>query len=254
MSTGRRVTEVRLGAAVVFSPADAPTEAPTAEGAAAPKHAVQPILDGVATLEEVLIERAHYASVLHAVANHTVFLHPDTVAQTKGKATFRLVRDPTKRGETGTLRDGREGMFDDNTGPTLAFLWAAQRVKGRDVQFNHIWSDPRDPDTYTALWNLCATPAFLAKTTDGSNHPEVVNLLRYRAFDCFGHIPAGQDQPTRPSGYDSLEWLKPPPPVNDLEAVLRRHLAAAPKSRPAVSARRFGWAFSDGPDPTIPEG
>ena len=253
MSLGRRVSEVRLGDAVVFSPADAEAEVPGATSSAPRRSGSPAILDGVSALAAVL-ERADYETVLHAVAAHTVFLHPDTVDQSKGRALFRLARDPTRRGETGTLPDGRSVMYDDNTGPTLAFLWAAQRTKGRDVQFNHVWGDPRNPDTYTALWNLCATPAFLAKTTDGSNHPEVVRLLRFRAFDLFGHVPAGEEQPARPSGYESLTWLPAPDPVDDLEAVLRGHLADAPRSRPAVSARQLGWAYSDGPDSTIREG
>jgi hypothetical protein len=41
------------------------------------------------------------------------------------------------------------------------------------VQTNHVWGDPKNPETYAALWNLCITPAFLAKCTDGRHHPEV---------------------------------------------------------------------------------
>lgn len=257
MSTGRRVTEVRLGEAVVFSPADAPTDAAPGglapPGRASSRRGAEPILDGVGALATTL-ERAGFETMLHAVAAHTVFLAPNTVAQTHGKALFRLVRDPTRRGEIAALSDGTQVMFDDNTGPTLAFLWAAQRTKGPDVQFNHVWGDPRNPNTYTALWNLCATPAFLAKTTDGSNHPEVVNLLRYRAFDLYGQLPVGEERPGRPTGYEKLEWPASPGPVDDLEAVLRRRLCDAPKSRPALSARQLGWAFGTAPDLSIREG
>jgi hypothetical protein len=196
--------------------------------------------------------RAQYGSVAEAVAEHTVFLHPDTVAQTEGKPLFRLVRDPPRRGSIGELDDGTRVMFDDNTGPTLGFLWAAQRAKGRDVQYNHVWGDPRNLATYTALWNLCATPAFLAKTTDGSNHPEIVNLLRYRSFELFGQLPPGEERPARPRGYGALTWREPPEAVRDLESVLRRHLTDAPKSRPAVSARELGWVYNEGPDEAIP--
>ena len=180
------------------------------------------------------------------MAAHTVFVHPDTVSQTAGKAVFPLVRNPERRGELGALSDGRQVMFDDNTGPTLTFLWAAQRNKGPDVQYNHVWGDPRNLDTYTALWNLCTIPAFLAKTTDGSNHPEVVNLLRYRALDLFGYLPEGERRPEIPAGYESLEWPTHPDAVTDLEALLRRRLGDAPKSRPSMAARRLGWLFSDG--------
>jgi len=174
------------------------------------------------------------------------------VAQTGGGALFRTVRGPGRRGSFGPLPGGEEVMFDDNTSPTLAFLWSAGRSKGPDVQYNHVWSDPRNPLTYTALWNICATPAFLAKTTDGSNHPEVLGLLRYRAFDLFGRRPEGEARPERPDDYERFTWPEAPEPVVDLEAVIRGRLAEAPKSRPAVCARQLGWLYSDGqPDDTV---
>jgi hypothetical protein len=249
MATGRRVSELRIREAVVFSPADASTEAEDnrpIKGARAPAA----ILDGVAALSATL-ERAGYKSIIEAVAAHTVFLHPETVSQSSGGALFRLIRDPNRRGQFEELPQGGCVLLDDNTGPTLAFLWAARRRKGRDNQFNHVWGDPRNLATYTALWNLCATPAFLAKTTDGSNHPEVVNLLRYRALDLFGHLPQGEERPAKPPGYDHLEWLAPPEPVENLEALVRQRMCDAPRSRPAVSAREIGWLFSNGPDSTI---
>ena len=61
--------------------------------------------------------------------------------------------------------------MDDNTSPTLAFKWAAQQGRGPDIQFNHIYTGTNDPDLYTALWNICVTPAFLAKLTDVSVMP-----------------------------------------------------------------------------------
>ena len=211
LGAGRRVTEVRMGEAVVFSPADAePVMRPPG------RRSTSAILDGVEALAS-MIERAGYGSVIEAVAAQTVFLHPDTVAQTDGKALFRLVRDASRRGVIDTLPSGEQVMFDDNQGPTLAFLWSAQRSKGPDVQYNHVWGDPRNVATYTALWNMCATPAFLAKTTDGSNHPEVVNLLRYRALDIFGHLPGAEAAPERPEGYENLEWPEPPEPVANIE-------------------------------------
>jgi hypothetical protein len=250
LATSRRVTEVRLGDTVVFSPADAVIEVADAARPSRPR-GLDPIMDGVEALSAVLI-RAGFSSVPAAVAAHARFLHPDTVVQTRGQPLFRTVRDPGRRGVIGQLHDGTEVMYDDNQTPALAFMWAAQRIKGPDVQLNHLWGDPKNPATYTALWNMCATPAFLAKTTDGSNHPEVLALLRYRAFDLFGHSPEGEERPSKPGGYDTLTWLAHPDPVPNLEAVLRSRLAAAPKSRAAASAKRLGWLFSDwGPDDTL---
>jgi hypothetical protein len=58
--------------------------------------------------------------------------------------------------------------------------------EGPDVQYNHVFRDPRNPATYSALWNICVTPAFLAKTTDGSNHPEGLAALRFRVLELYG--------------------------------------------------------------------
>jgi len=194
-----------------------------------------------------VLERAGYPTVVHAVAAHTLFLHPATVAQTGGEPMFRVVRDIHHVGQFGTHTDGRCVLFDDNSTPTLCFLWAAQRKKGPDVQYNHVWGDPKNVHTYTALWNLCVTPAFLAKTTDGSNHPDVVAALRWRAYELYGHKPDGEELPKRPDGYDGYRWPDPPPPVDDLEAVFRQRLNTAPKSPPALTAHQCGWHFSGWP-------
>ena len=201
---GRRVTEVRLGSAVVFSPVG---ELPSDDSARAPSRgSTRSVMDGAAALAEIT-RRAGYDSIVEAVAEHAIFLHPDTVRQTRGQALFPIIRDSHRRGDTLVLDNGREVMYDDNSSPKLAFTWAAQRTKkAKDVQFNHLWSDPRDADAYTALWNLVVTPAFLAKTTDGRNHPEVQDALRYRAFDLYGFFPGGEAEPQRPDGYDRLSW------------------------------------------------
>lgn len=211
------------------------------------------ILDGVGALEAVVL-RAGYPSTMHAVAAHTYFLHPETVAQTHGQALFPIVRSMAKRGSFGELPSipPRRVYFDDNRTPTDVFLWSAQRKRGPDVQYNHVWTRAGDPAVYTALWNLCATPAFLAKTTDGKNHSEVTRALRRRSFDLFGHLPSGESPPEAPPRFDELRWPAPPPPVEGLEAVLRARLIAAPKSPAAVVARELGWLFSGfEPDPKL---
>ena len=261
LGIGRRVTEVRLGHAVVFSPVGEVVEAKAAGGQGTRKGdssrttrtwGLDEVMDGIAILGDTL-ERAGYASTLEAVAAHTLFLHPDTVAQTGGQPLFPVIRNPNRRGEM-TVAEGRQVMFDDNTTPTLAFLWSARRKKGPDVQYNHVFGDLRNPATYTALWNLCVTPAFLAKTTDGSNHPEVLAALRYRVVELYGCWPVGEERSSEPADYQALAWPDPPPPVADLEIELRRRLAQAPASPPAKAARMIGWLFSDWkPDDSVGE-
>jgi len=210
------------------------------------------VLDGVAQLREVLALAGY--TVVQAVARYTVFLAPDTVAQTRGEPLFPVIRnmDMARRGSIDVGDDGRRVLLDDNTSPTRAFLWSAGLRKGPDVQFNHVWNDSRNRLAYTALWNLCATPAFLAKTTDGSNHPEVVAALRFRAYTLYGMRPVGEPVPAEPTGYADLAWAPHPEPIDRLEDVLRACLAANRKSRPALACREIGWLFSDWqPDPTI---
>lgn len=255
LELGRRVTEVRLGHSVVFSPAGEqvaytphqPTDPAEGRGRVG---GLAPVMDGMATLASTLA-RAGYESTLQAVATHTLFLDPATVAQTRGEPVFPVIRNPNRRGEF-TEVDGRLVMYDDNTAPTLTLLWAARRKKGPDVQYNHVFGDPRNPATYTALWNLCVTPAFLAKTTDGSNHPDVLAALRYRVVDLYERWPAGEERPAEPPGYRDLVWAPSPEPIGDLEVELRTRLAQAPASPPARAAREIGWLFSDWkPDPTV---
>jgi hypothetical protein len=243
LNAGRRVR--RDGTAIVFTVVTGLGSSPRAR---TPR--ISPVLDGVGALDSVL-RRAGYPSTVAAVAKHTVFLDPRTVSQTGGRPLFPVVRDMLRRGTFETLPTGDRVLLDDNTTPTLIFLWAANRGKGPDVQYNHIWADSRNPQLYTALWNLCAGPAFLAKTTDGQNHPEVRAALRYRAYELHGSHP-GDQPPSMPAGYQELEWAPMPEPIGDLQSALRARLASWARSRPAIAARAIGWLYSDWkPDPTI---
>lgn len=213
------------------------------------------MLDGVRQLTTLLVERAGYPSVMAAVAEHAIFLHPETVAQTNHEALFATIRmrNRSERGQIAVV-DGRRVLLDDNQSPAYAFLWSAGMSQYGDVQFNHVWNASRDPRAYTALWNLCVTPAFLARTTDGSNYPDVMSALRYRAYSLYGVPPEGFAVPLQPAGYDQLSWAISPEPANDLAAALRARLCRQPASRPARAAREIGWLFSDWvPDPSIPE-
>lgn len=213
-------------------------------------------MDGAAALDD--LARAAGYSVVELLVRNTLFLHPDTVKQTGGRALFPIVRVRGDRRDRGTFTKigGRDVVFDDNQAPTLAFLWAAGRSRGKDVQYNHIWLAADDPDAYTALWNVCVTPAFLAKLTDGAKHPDTVSVLQYRSWELYGHRPAETPEPQRPDGYDRLAalWPEPPPPIGDLEATIRSGLGSWRSSRANLAARTIGWLFSDGPDALLGAG
>lgn len=199
-----------------------------------------------------LVTRAGYPSLEAAVAAHTLFLHPSTVAQTHGKALFPIVRGNARKGvhKFELLTDGRRVWVDNNIPVNRLFLWAAQRGRGVDVQCNHVWNTSNDPDGYTALWNLCLTPAFLAKATDSRGPAK--DLLQYRAYDLYGQVPKGYYAPVRPQGYEDLKWLDFTPAVDDLEGMLRTCLRNRPNTSPGHVARQLGWLFSDwAPDDSL---
>lgn len=84
LQAGRKVTAVHLGDHVVFSPADAATGTPPPAKRNGSGGGLPPVANGVDALQAVL-ERAGYPTVVHAVAAHTLFFRPATVAQTGGE-------------------------------------------------------------------------------------------------------------------------------------------------------------------------
>lgn len=198
-------------------------------------------LNGLAALEAV-IAASPYGTVEQAVASLAIFSHPDTVRQTGCRPFVRAVRDAARRGQIKD-RGGGPVALDDNKSPTDAFLWCNGIRRPREAQFNHVYANSADSASYTCLANLCVTPSFIAKLTDTDQRAR--SLLRFRAFDLYGWVPAGLARPELPAEYDKLEWAPPLPPVADVEAVSRAVMARRPKDRTVQIARRIGWVFSD---------
>jgi hypothetical protein len=205
-----------------------------------------PILDGRCCLADVL-KRAGYSTTTQAVAEYAVFLHPETVAQTHGRNLFLIVRNDQERGNP-CEKDGISVIQCDNDSPTRGFLWSAGRAgtsKDRTgLWFCHVWQRSQDYLSYTALWNICAIPEFLAALSD--KDADVRAVLRYRAFELYGAFPHDEGRPEKPPSYAELSWRQPhPAALKNLEDILRARLRACPKSRAAISAGRLGWLFSD---------
>lgn len=199
-------------------------------------------LNGRAALDAI-ISSSQYGSVAQAVASLTLFSHPRTVQQTNGRALFPAIRNPRRVGEI-EVHGGRRVLLDDNKSATDAFLWANRLSRrGPDTQFNHVYQTSLDPDAYTALPNICMTPAFIAKLTDTSR--DVQALLRYRSYKLYDWVPAGHPVPERPEDYEALEWAAPLPPVDDVRGALQSAMATKPKDRTVLAARQLGWIFGE---------
>jgi hypothetical protein len=178
------------------------------------------------------------------VASLTLFSHPETVRQTRLKPLFRVVRNAAKRGRV-EAGEGGWIAYDDNKSPTDAFLWCNGLSAGkmRDVQFNHLYADSQNADQYTCLANLCVTPAFLAKLTDTRSN--IRSLLRFRAYELYGWMPAGQEPPPKPADYSELTWAAPIPAVADVEGQVRAIMERKPKDRTVQIVRQIGWLYND---------
>ncbi|GEP12010.1 hypothetical protein [Methylobacterium gnaphalii] len=207
-------------------------------------------LDGLEALRAV-IAATPYRTIDQAVASLVVFSHPDTVRQTGCRPFVKTVRDAARRGQI-EERGGVLVGLDDNKSPTDAFLWCNALRRPREAQFNHVYADSADPESYTSLANLCVTPSFIAKLTD--TDPYVRSLLRYRTFDLYGWVPAGLAEPERPPKYDRLVWAPPLPPVADVEAVSRARMSRKPRDRTVQIVRRIGWVFGDFEATVVPYG
>lgn len=208
--------------------------------------------DGKLALQEI-IQMSEYHTLEQAIASLTIFSSPEAVRMSKGRPVFRSIRwraaDADKKGAITRLGD--QWVFhDDNQTPANAILWANQisRKKKSDLQINHIWDRSQDVDSYTALWNLCITPCFLAKLTDTDR--KVQSLLRYHATKIYGEfVPQGLRETEEPPGYVALRWAAYPKPFPDGEAMkasMLKRMQRAPKSRTTICARDVGWCFSDG--------
>lgn len=202
--------------------------------------------DGKKVLEGI-IQNSSYHTVKQAMASLSCFTHPKTVGQTRNMSVFKTIRGKNNSDRGKFLsNDGQKiFMLDDNTSPTDAFLWANKIKRNyRDVQFNHIWPDNGDGEIYTSLANICITPSFLAKLTD--NDPEIVSLLRFRAFELFnGFKPQNEQEPEKPDGYDLLQWAEPLSPQENLEQNYRQAMSTKSANRAVIAAKEIGWYFSN---------
>jgi hypothetical protein len=92
--------------------------------------------------------------------------------------------------------------MDDNTLANLAIKAAigVRRADVRNYATCHIWPNTSDrSDCHTVIANLVLLPRPLAGLSD--YFPDVVNSLKYRAFELYQWHPPGMDEPIAPENY-----------------------------------------------------
>lgn len=141
------------------------------------------------------------------VAETSWLAHPDTV-----KAIGRVVF-PTVRARKGHLRGGRidsgegDGMYDDNTTPRWALLWAHGipiTHHPSDRTFAHVWEGADDIASYSHLANILMVPEPFAGLTDKKG--PLTRYLRWHAWSVYGWKPAHAATPDKPDDFDSITW------------------------------------------------
>lgn len=171
---------------------------------------------------------------------HCRLPNPAVVKRMEG-AVFPAIRGSSKqRGETDTV-DGREIMYDDNTTPRWAFLWAhgfSTTAHPKGWMFAHVWDDVKNPDAFTHLANLVMMPESFGGLSDKQG--PLVPYLRHHAEVIYGWRPANKDAVAKPLGYDDLTW-KYLDSVPDPAGFIRERTLRSKAKRAMVLCKLRGW-------------
>lgn len=149
-----------------------------------------------------------YAPVLARMVAETSWLpNPDTV-RILGRAAFPTVRARSAHPRFSKVIEDDEtiGMYDDNTTPTWALLWA-HGIKGGTRTgwgFAHVWTAADDINAYTSLANLAMIRECFASLTDKDG--PLTGYLQWHAWTVYHWRPDHTAQPTMPPEYNNIRW------------------------------------------------
>ena len=142
--------------------------------------------------------------LVRIAVRHCLMPHPDVVASIGG-AVFPSIRDQKHRLTIAEI-NGRPVLLDDNVTPRWALLWAhgvknTEHLKG--WTFAHVWGQPKNPDAYTNLANLCMMPEFFGSLSDKDG--PLSNYLKFHAWSRYGWSPDGAPPP-QPDDFIAVQW------------------------------------------------
>ena len=133
--------------------------------------------------------------LIDLIAKSSIWVLPENVSS---KAVYPNV----KRGEAknkGKIIDGIR--IDDNTYANRAIKEAVSKsIKFESYAVCHIWPKTTYDERYhTLLQNLVLIPRILAALSD--YYEDVINVLKYRAYELYGWYPEGVERPIKPDYY-----------------------------------------------------
>lgn len=153
-------------------------------------------------LEELNIDLAKLVALTSVWANPKVFYF------LKDKNEFGAWYLNIRRFHKGEKRGQKINgvLLDDNSYANIA-IKAATGIKTINYHACHVWAEScYDEKYHTCIANLVLIPAPLAGLTD--HHPEITEILRYKAFELFNWYPIEKSPPLKPMKYPSL-WKEP---------------------------------------------
>lgn len=148
------------------------------------------------------------ADLVRMVARTSWLPDPETVKAFQG-AVFPSIRARKGHTRTGPVTEnGRNiGMYDDNTTPRWALLWAhgipiTHHPSGRT--FAHVWEGADDITAYTQLANIVMVPEPFAALTDKKG--PLTKYLRWHAWSVYEWRPNHAIEPEIPPDFDTVAW------------------------------------------------
>ena len=170
-----------------------------------------------------VLQKNDQAIIIRVAVSYCWLPNPEVVRELK-EAVFPVVRDTKKRGEEEFVEKyGKSVLYDDNTTPRWAFLWAhgylTTSLPPGGWTLAHVWAKSKDPEAYTHLANLVMMPECLASLSDKEG--PLVKILRYHAQLKYDWRPNQEPVVKKPIQFDDLEWRYLDPICNPREQVNR---------------------------------
>lgn len=149
-----------------------------------------------------------FSSSLFEMVAQTSWLPDPVTVKALPRAIFPTVRATNQNPRFSYIIDNEKqiGMYDDNTTPRWALLWAhgLQDTNRNGWTFAHVWPVSQDMRSYTHLANLAMVPEALGSLTDKQG--PLTSYLRWHAYEVYGWKPEGKEMPEKPLGYDGAQW------------------------------------------------
>lgn len=155
-------------------------------------------------LEELNIDLAKLVALTSVWANPKVF---DSLREQNQYGVWYLnIRRCRHKGEA--RRQTINGItLDDNSKAKEAIKLATGIKEITNYHACHVWAEScYDEKYHTCIANLVLIPAPLAGLTD--HHPEIIEILKYKAFELFNWYPIEKSPPSKPIKYPS-QWKEP---------------------------------------------